>query len=253
MWAKDRYHRIISLLAVNEHISTDRLIDELKVSRETIRRDIVDLEAAGKLRRVHGGVECALQAEPPFKARLKAHTEAKRRIGMAAVRLIEPGMMVAIDAGTTTLAFAAALASVPDVSVITNSFGVAQTIVAVRRDADVVLLGGRIGVDVPGSYGELTIEEMNRFSPDIAVFSPVAVSTSQGASNFHLPEAEFARTMIERSSHVVLLADYSKLGMTSRVQVCNCSQINVLVTDHRASKDQLNALKAAGLSDILIG
>lgn len=252
MWAKDRHHRIISLLAVNERISTDRLIDELKVSRETIRRDIVSLEAAGQLRRVHGGVECASQVEQVVKEPLKAVNEAKRRIGVAAVRLIKPGMMVAIDSGTTTLAFASALVGLPDVSVITNSIGVAQVLVAANRDAKVVLLGGRIGGDLTATYGALTIEEMSRFSPDIAIFSPVAFSASHGATSFHQAVAEFARSMIERSSKVVMLADHSKFGKTSRVQVCNCSQIDLLVTDRRASKEQLSELKLAGVKDSLI-
>ena len=263
MWAKDRHHRIVSLLAVNDRISTDRLIDELKVSRETIRRDIVSLEAAGQLRRVHGGVECASQVEHVINQPLKARTEAKRCIALAAVRLIKPGMMIAIDTGTTTLAFASALASVPNVSVITNSIGVAQMLVATNHDAKVVLLGGRIakvvlpggriGGDLTATFGPLTIEEMSRFSPDMAVFSPVAFSASHGATSFHQAVAEFGRTMIQRSSRVVMLADHAKLGATSRVLLCDCSQIDVLVTDRRASKEILDELKAAGVKDILIG
>lgn len=261
MWAKDRHHRIISLLAVNDRISTDRLIDELKVSRETIRRDIVSLEAAGQLRRVHGGVECASQVEHVVNQPLKARTEAKRRIALAAVRLIEPGMMIAIDTGTTTLAFASALAGVPNVSVITNSIGVAQVMVATNHDAKVVLLGGRIGGDLTtaysggdltATYGPLTIEEMSRFSPDMAIFSPMAFSASHGATSFHQAVAEFGRAMIQRSSRVVMLADNAKLGTTSRVLLCDCAQIDLLVTDRRASKEQLNELKLAGVKDILI-
>lgn len=261
MWAKDRHHRIVALLAVNERVSIDRLIDELKVSRETIRRDVVALESAGLLRRVHGGIEGASQVDHVFKQPEVARTEAIQRIATAAVRLIEPGMMIAIDAGSTTFAFASALASVPDVSVITNCVGVAQVLVATNHDAKVVLLGGRIGGDLHSSYsggnltatfGPLTIEEMTRFSPDMAVFSPIAFSATNGATSFHQAVAEFGRTMIKRSSKVVMLADHEKLDKTSRVQICESSQIDVLVTDRRAAKDKLAQFRLAGVKDIVL-
>lgn len=249
MWAKDRHHRIVSLLSLNEHLSHERLIEELKVSRETLRRDIRHLEADGVLQRVHGGVVRIQGAEPPLQSRLAKHKEEKRRIGEAAARLVKPGMMCAIDAGSTTSAFAASLASVPDVSIVTNSIDVAMTIRAAQPGADVILLGGQIGADVPATYGQLAIVEMGQFLPQIAIFSPVAFSAEQGATSFLLPEAEFARAMIQRAERVVLLADHSKLGTTSRVQICKCDQIDVLITDRKASPKAVDELVAHGVSE----
>ncbi|MGY4309381.1 DeoR family fructose operon transcriptional repressor [Bradyrhizobium sp. USDA 4369] len=252
MWAKDRHHLIISKLAANEHIGIDALVEELQVSRETIRRDIITLEAEGKLRRLHGGVaRVDASAEPPFEARLKVNAAAKRKIGLAAARLVEPGMLVAIDAGTTTLAFADAIVGIPDVSVVTNSFDIARTIVTARPHADVVLLGGRIGNHVPGTFGELTVAEIRRFSPDMGVFSPVALSAQQGATDFHLVEAEFANAMIACSKRTVVLADHTKLDEVSRVRICDCNQIDVLVTDKGASQKALKGLLSAGLGEAI--
>ncbi len=253
MWAKDRHHRIVSLLATNEHLSLERLADETKVSRETLRRDIMQLESAGKLQRVHGGVvRPASTEEPPFASRLQARSDAKRRIGIAASRLIEPGMLCAVDAGSTTLAFATALASIPGVSIVTNSIDVAMAIRAENHGSDVILLGGRVGSDVPGTYGELTIAEMRRFTPKVAIFSPVGLNAQQGATDFHLAEAEFARAMIERAERVVVLADHSKLGQTSRIQVCGCAGIDLLVTDRKAGSGALADMRANGLRDVLL-
>ncbi len=253
MWAKDRHHRIVSLLASNEHLSLERLAEETKVSRETLRRDIMQLESAGKLQRVHGGiVRPSSSEEQPFASRVQARSEAKRRIGVAASRLIEPGMLCAVDAGSTTSAFAAALATVPGVSMVTNSIDVALAIRAGHHDGEVILLGGRISSDVPATYGELTIAEMSRFTPKIAMFSPVAFSAQQGPTDFHLAEAEFARAMIERAERVVVLADHSKLGHTSRIQICGCDRIDLLVTDRKANPSALAELRAYGLRDVLL-
>ncbi len=244
MSAKDRHRRIISLLGINEHLSLDRLADETQVSRETVRRDIVRLEQDGKLQRVHGGVVRTAQQEPPFAYRLKARTEAKHRIGVLASRLIAPGTLCAIDAGSTTVAFAAALAETREVCIVTNSIDVATAVRAKGPGGDITLLGGRLGPDLPGTYGELTIAEMRRFTPKVAVFSPVAISGFHGAMYFHLDEAEFAIAMIQNAERIIVLADHSKIAGTSRMMVCECSRIDVLVTDRLTTASKLNDLRS---------
>ncbi|MGH8432817.1 MAG: DeoR family transcriptional regulator, partial [Solimonas sp.] len=81
MWAGDREQHILRLLSAAEaRIETDRLAELLRVSRETIRRDLLRLEAMGKVRRVHGGVLAVdVAAEKPFLARRRLHAEAKQR------------------------------------------------------------------------------------------------------------------------------------------------------------------------------
>lgn len=252
MRARDRHHLILAKLAASEHVDIETLPKELGVSRETIRRDVLELEAQSKLRRLHGGIaRVEPNAESPFEDRLRVNATHKRRIALRAARLVQPGMLIAIDSGTTTLAFAAAIAGLPDICVVTNSVEIARVLLAARREADVILLGGRVSGDVPGTFGELALSQMRRFSPDLGVFSPVGISGREGATNFHLVEAEFAAVMIERSRHTVLLADHSKLGVTSRVHVCDCTQIDTLVTDRAARKDDLRELSSGGIRDVI--
>lgn len=252
MWAKDRHHRIISLLAVKDRISIDELIADLQVSRESVRRDIHTLELAGKLKKVYGGVtRVPAASEPPLKTRMQVHADAKRRIGAVAARLLTPGMLCAVDAGSTTQAFAKSLANLPQVSVVTNSLNIA-TLLGEVPELELILLGGRVRSDMPGTYGELAMSEMARFAPDIAFFSPVAVHAKHGATSYQLPEVEFARSMIAKAHRVVMLADSSKLGTSSRIQVCACKRVDTLVTDKRATPEQLAELRAAGIGEILI-
>ena len=253
MWAKDRYHRILSLLSVRGQASNDLLMQELQVSRETIRRDVLELEATGQLKRVHGGVvTLGPSPEPPFKTRIGSHAVEKRRIGLAAAALIQPGMLCAIDTGTTTSAFATALASIPNVSVVTNSFDVAATIRGAQPNATIILLGGNFGLDAPGTLGALAVSQMEQFLPDVAILSPVALDAAFGATSYDLAEAELARAMIGRAARLILLADRSKLGAMSRVGLCGCDEIDVLVTDRRADAANLSALKAKGVGEIVL-
>ena len=251
MWAEDRHHRILSLLIAQGRIETDSLAEALKVSRETVRRDLLKLEAAGKLRRVHGGVIAAeLPAEKPFEMRRQANAPEKRRIAKAAVRLLKSGECCFIDAGTTTAAFAVELAKVPGIAVITNSLDVASTLRAASSDADILLLGGQVGADVPATYGEIALSQIGRFRPDAAIISPVGLHPGHGATAYFLPEAEIARSMIANARRLIMLADRSKLGETSRVRLCGCDDIDVLVTD-KGGHAVLEPSKKAGVKFIV--
>lgn len=250
MWAKDRHHRILALLATREQVSMENLAEEFGVSRETLRRDIVQLEAEGHLKRVYGGFMRVDGTEPPFQSRLETNAEAKQRIGAAASRLVEPGMMIAVDAGSTTLAFAEHIASIPKLKVITNSLGVAST-VANGGHAEVILLGGTLGSDVPGTFGETALSQLRRFHPELSFISPSALNATAGAMNFDQAEADIACTMGECTERLIVLADRSKLGGTSRIQICGCEIIHTLITDRKAKPSETDPLLQAGIKNLI--
>jgi DeoR family transcriptional regulator, fructose operon transcriptional repressor len=253
MWSKERHQKILAILKAQHQISTDLLADDFGVSRETIRRDLIELEGEGQVKRVHGGAVLPQPvAEESFKKRMSSNQREKKAIARRAVALIKPGECVFMDAGTTTSIFARELARIPDVSVITNSIDIAMTIQRSEHHLDVLLLGGRVVSDVPGTYGELTMAEISRFNVDVAVTSPVALHPEQGAANFDLHEAEVARAMIAHSTRLIMLADHSKLGATSRVQYCNTEQIDTLVTGADAATDVQDAFTRYGVKNIIL-
>lgn len=251
MWSEERHHRILTMLTTQGRIETDNVAETLNVSRETVRRDLLKLEAEGKVRRVHGGaIPAEISAEKPFETRRQVKAAEKKRIAKAAARLLQPGECCFIDAGTTTAAFALELAGLAGIAVITNSLDVAGAMRSGQPDADVILLGGQLGADVPATYGEITIADIARFRPDAAVISPVGLHPEHGATDYFLPEAEVAKAMIRNARRLIMLADRSKLGEVSRVQICPIAAIDVLVVD-RGEHPLLTPIKAAGASLIL--
>ncbi len=251
MWVDERQQRIMEIIATIGRVEADAVAAQLRVSRETIRRDLMLLERDGRIRRVHGG---AVRADPPperpFRTRKRIQMDAKRRIGRAAAALIRPGMSCFVDAGTTTAIFSESLVFVPDVLVITNSIEVAVNLRTANGNADVVLLGGRMAIDVPATHGELTIAEIGRHRVDLAILSPVAVHPVEGVTYHELSEAAVARAMIQGAARTMLLADHTKLGRVSRAVVCRCEEIDTLVTD--GPEDQVEDFRSVGLSTVQI-
>lgn len=255
MWAAERHRRILDLLQTHQRLTTDHFAEALGVSKETVRRDLIELERSGQLARVHGGAvppaaAPAVPPEPAYLERTGLRQPQKREIAQLAAALIQPGQACFLDAGSTTLALADVLAQREDLIVITNSLA-AATALARHAGNEVHLLGGRLETDVPATYGEQTVAEIGRLQVDWALVSPVSFDAVNGAMDYLWNEATVARAMLGRARQRVVLADSSKLGQASRVQICPAADVDVLVTDGEADPAVLEAIRAAGVKRVL--
>ncbi|MCV2350291.1 DeoR/GlpR family DNA-binding transcription regulator [Paucibacter sp. Y2R2-4] len=256
MWTPERHDKIISLLNERQRLTTDAFALELGVSKETVRRDLIELEAHGKLSRVHGGaVPCIqsseTQAEASYQERVRLHQPEKQAIARAAASLIRAGSCCFIDAGSTTHALAQSLLqNGRDLRVITNSVEVARTLSG-SSEIQTHLLGGQLQTDVPATSGEFTVSEITRFHADFALISPTALNPEHGALDYAWHEAHVARAMLSRARSCIMLADANKLGNGSRLQICPPTAIDVLVTDERADASMLERLRNAGVKQTI--
>lgn len=254
MWQEERYQRIRALLATLQRVTTDRIVTELNVSRETVRRDLVALEALGELKRIHGGA-ITVEDEAPIAERAHINVKFKRDLARAAVSLLSHGQTIFIDAGTTTEILAQELARLGGLTVITNSFNVALQLRGSAPGSlhnEVIILGGSLGDRSPATVGATTVAEIGRYRADLALLSPVGVDAQHGASNYDHRESEVARAMTEHAERVVILADYSKLGVQSRISYCPAERIDVLVTNQRASGEGTFEALKAGFKEVIL-
>lgn len=247
MLQETRLHRIRALLTTQHQLSTERIINELGISRETARRDIIELEAQGLARRVHGGlVAVDSQPEPPLQVRRNAQAKEKRAIAVAAAQHLQPGQTLFLDAGTTTTMLAEQLRTMSGLTIITNSLQAALALSAGEEDQplnnQIILLGGTMSAGAQQTRGEITVGEIIRYRADVALLSPVGIEAGCGASSFHPHEAAIARAMVQQSTSCYLLADHTKLGVVSRTVYAPSPAINLLITD--SGGDNSAALEA---------
>lgn len=238
MWQEERHQRIKAMVATFQRVTNERLAEALGVSRETVRRDLVMLEAEGALKRVHGGAISADDgAEAPFAERAAVRLQEKRAIARLAARMVRPGQTIFLDAGSTTAVLADELATLSGLSIVTNSIDVAAKISAkagtTERANTIVLIGGRFGHDPQATYGAVAVSEINRYRADLALLSPVGVDPRYGATSFDPAEAEVARAMVANAKMVCILADHSKWGVPSRVSYCPPDRIGCLIGDDK--------------------
>lgn len=257
MWHEERQRRIRSMLATFGQLSIDQVTEDFGVSRETIRRDFMDMEEAGELRRVRGGVVPVSQdAEAPYLERAAVRRREKLTIAKAASTLIEAGQTVFLDAGSTTTILAERLAQCNGLTVVTNSFDVAKSMTSgkdmAQRMNRVVVLGGDFADNPPATYGAITINEIARYRADFAIVSPFGLDVSSGATSYNPDEAEIARAMFANAKQRVILADYSKLGVASRVSFCAASEADFIIVDAKARNSKVLAQLESASSRVIV-
>ncbi|MDI6029229.1 DeoR/GlpR family DNA-binding transcription regulator [Corticibacterium sp. UT-5YL-CI-8] len=243
MWHEERQRRIRSMLATFGRLSIDQVTEDFGVSRETIRRDFMDMEEAGELRRVRGGVvPAADDAEAPYLERAAVRRREKLIIAKAAAALVEAGQTIFLDAGSTTTILAERLAQLNGLTVVTNSFDVAKCMTSskdmAQRKNRVVFLGGEFADNPSATYGAITINEIARYRADFAIVSPFGLDVSSGATSYNPDEAEIARAMFANARQRIILADHSKLGVASRVSFCASTEPDIIIVDPKSRQSQ---------------
>jgi DeoR family glycerol-3-phosphate regulon repressor len=172
MKASDRFDRIIAFVSENGRANVDDLAEMLGISRETVRRDLTKLSDRGLVRKVHGGALAPQTAEEtPFDSRLATNRLEKVAIARRAALLFQSGDSLFVDAGSTTVHFAAALATAGRFTIITNSPLVGMSVTRPRGGSECYLLGGRLDGETAESVGPVVLEQIQKLRADHAVIT----------------------------------------------------------------------------------
>ncbi len=248
MLPAERHQRIAAAVSSGRVVSTEELAQLLKVSAETIRRDLVVLENRGALRRVHGGAASGLalrSEEPPFAQRAGLRSEAKAAIGRAAAALLAPGDTVVIDVGTSALEVARAIP--PDFrGVVATCSLLAAAELATRPGVEVLVSGGRVRAGDLACSNAQAIEFFADLRPSVAFLGSGGVDAEDGLTDFHLDEVATRRVIIERAARSYVLADATKFGRTAPYRVCGLSALTGVITNEEPPQEVRSAIDEAG-------
>jgi DeoR family fructose operon transcriptional repressor len=221
---------------------------ELRVTKETVRKDLIQLERQGLLRRVHGGAVPIgeLNYEPAVAARME-YAEEKERIAKAALAHLPSSGSIIIDAGSTTARLAALMPDDRELTVFTNALPIALTLLA-RPHLTVFPIGGRLRSQTVATVGSWAARMLGEINVDVAFLGTNGISTERGLTTPDPAEAEIKRLMLRSAQRNVLLADHSKVGHLSVCKHADIADIDLLITDTGLAPDELEALETTGLT-----
>ena len=241
MLAEHRQNRILSLLSQHGSISITALREELQVSRETIRRDIVLLAGQNRLRKIHGGAISLDLVEPDVSVRQTVNVEGKRAIGEMAAGLVPDGASVIIDCGTTAQCVADALTSRRSLTVYTNDLTISAKL-SRRNGNQVYVFGGRVQDHENATLGWDTTQMLSHYMADFAFIAPGGISSTPELLDFNREGSEFRGLLITSAHAAVVVADHNKFDRFVPVRVPNIEKAAYLVTDLMPGKAMSDAL-----------
>ena len=246
-YADERKRHVLEALRRDGRVDAAAVAAQLSVTGETVRKDLIQLERQGLLRRVHGGAVSVthLAYEPAVDARTGFLTE-KVRIAKAALNHLPDRGSVLIDAGSTTAQLAEIFPGDRELTVYTNTLTVALQLLT-RPLVTVYTLGGRVRPVTFAEVDDWAARALAEINVDVAFLGANGVSVDRGLTTPDPAEAATKRRMLSCADRCVLLADHSKIGAVSGVRYGELRDIDLLITDAGLPDAERSALRAAGL------
>jgi DeoR family transcriptional regulator, fructose operon transcriptional repressor len=245
-----RIHKVQELFAKEEFVNFEDLCEKFSASKSSIRRDLIELEAKGVLRRVHGGA-ISLQVRDEgldFNRLSVSYHDEKARIGRMAASLVQDRETVILGGGSSVVEVARNLTERP-IQVVTNSVPVAQVFWE-SKQVEVTLTGGYVYPRLGVQLGPICERMLHSVSADILIMGIMGV-TKSGLSDSNSLIVESIRAMIQCARKVVIVADRSKFGRDAMIHVADLADIDQVVTDKDLDHESRQMLKDNGVECVL--
>lgn len=230
-------------VARGKYLSLAALVAEFGVSADTVRRDLLALEARGILRRVRGGALPVARPAAPMASRMQTEDTTAEAVAGAALELVDDGMVLMLDGGTTVLRLARALPALPRGLVVTPSPIIAM--VTMGAGTPTHLVGGRLSPFGGIAVGRTAEQAVGAVAADLALIGACGFEAQFGLSADDPDEAALKVAMIGASARAAVLTGAAKVGRRARHRVVACEALDLLVTDATAS--QTAAIEESGL------
>ncbi|MFF9473457.1 DeoR/GlpR family DNA-binding transcription regulator [Streptomyces roseolus] len=249
MLAAERREHLLELLARDGKIVAKDVATGLRLSEDTVRRDLRDLAAEGLCQRVYGGALPVSPAVVDYDARQALASDAKRKVASLAAGLVRPGGSVILDGGTTALAVARALPRDLACTVITHSPTIATALIDHPR-AELFLIGGRVFKHSAVTCGAAAVEAARNVSAELCLLGVTGVHPEAGLTTADADEAAMKRALSARAGDTYVLASSEKIGTASPYRVLPWESITGLITDADPGDATVGGLRALGV-DVL--
>lgn len=243
----ERQLKIQDLFAKEEFINVEDICTRFGASKSSVRRDLMDLERRGVLRRVHGGaMSLQTRDEVLDLGRLSdsCHEE-KARIGRVTAGMVKDGQTVILGGGSSVVEVARNLFGRP-IQIITNSIPVAQVFWDCKQ-AEVILTGGYLYPRLGIQLGPICERMLNSISADILIMGIRGI-TESGLSDTNTLIVESIRAMIKAASSVMIVADHTKFGRDAMIHVADLKEVDRIISDQDIEPKYQSMLQDNGVA-----
>jgi DeoR/GlpR family transcriptional regulator of sugar metabolism len=252
LYPAERQQRILTLLNQNGRTSVSELSQMFKVSEVTVRADLQTLAAQNLILRTHGGAVLAPRApELSLMLRRQQQVQEKKRIGAAAAGFVSNGDAIFLDASSTSLALTHHLHKYRDLTVLTHSLVVAQSMLE-APGVTVVMTGGIVQRDTVSLMGTEGLAILRKYNLKSGFFGAHGLSFPEGLTDVSAGEAEVKREVVTMCHQVIAVIDASKWGRVGPASFAHPQDIHIIITDEQAPTGLVEQARSLGTRVIQI-
>ena len=232
MFPEERRRKIVELVVKNKSVLVKDLCELFGVTAETIRRDLIQLEAEGKLKKGHGGayVDDSVKNDIHINIRESVYMEEKNEVGKACAKLVNDGDVILLDASTTAFHILPHIKDKENLTIITNSIKVANSLSNLKH-MDLIVLGGKLDHTTRSLLGRETEDTLESYWVDKAFVSCRGISMKNGITDGNADQGLIRSMMLERANTNILVLDQTKLDITSFYKIDDFSKIDKIAID----------------------
>jgi DeoR/GlpR family transcriptional regulator of sugar metabolism len=247
MLASQRKEYILKVLKEQGQVIAKSVSRELQLSEDTIRRDLRELAAEGRLQRVHGGALPSSPTVVDFAGRRQLAPDAKVAVGREAAKMVRAGQVVILDGGTTTLQLVAHLPLDLRATVVTHSPTIAVALVE-HPNIEVVIIGGRLFKHSVVTVGAAAVEAISRIRADLYFMGATAIHPQIGVTTGDLEEAHIKRALSASAAETHVLLTAEKINAASPYLIAPVADIDGIVVESGVPKEAIEPYEQLGVS-----
>lgn len=242
MLKEERQQTILSEVELHNRILLTDIAETLDVSIDTVRRDVKELDAVNKLRKVHGGaISLGFTTNSTRNSNIYK-LEEKSKIAEKAVTLLKDGSVIFVDGGTTCLELARLIPMNLDLTCFTHSLPVAMELLN-KPNVTVILVGGQVSKESQIAIGANAIHNLSEIKVDYSFIGTGYVDSHYGLTEFDWDIVQVKKAVIKCSKKTVLLSISEKLNSQHRYKTCDINAINTMITELDPADHLLNSFR----------
>ncbi len=247
MVKEERLQLILNQLTQDSKVRLDELSEVLKVSEDTVRRDIKELDTRGLLKAVRGGAIVHSPIPHHYRDREKYDVGPKKVVATKALDFLQDGQVVFFDGGTSIVALAASLPKNLKITVVTNSFPVAN-VLEDHPNAEIIFAGGRLYKPSFTTMGQETLDTFARVRADICFLGICSLHESMGITAMDYEDAQVKKLMVERSAKTIAMSSLEKTNTVEPFYICPVTDLHAIITETDPTNKLLKTFADMGVT-----
>ena len=250
---QSRQNDILKILQKQDHVQVTVLAERLGVTQATVRRDLKQMEEAGKVVR---GFGTAKYFEPRDMKEIEPTNIEdekeiiRRRIAKRAAEMVEDGDVIFMNSSGTASLVLEYLTN-KRVAILTNNARI------IKRDhpsnLQILLTGGELYGKKQSLIGQFAQDTIAKVAANKCILGVSGISASGGLTSVILPDTQINMQMIQQCRGPrIVLADGSKVGLTQNYYSGDIRDITYMITDTSTNTKAVQEIESMGVQVVIV-